>query len=399
MRNFLVSWSMVGQLDWEVVVPSVLGREVVAEVKRLAARGYSYRSIARMAGCSAHGVVNVLERARLRPARWEPAPGRLSLADREEIRAGLVGAETLTVIAGRLGCSVSTVSREVAANGGRGRYRAWAAHRRAEQRARRPKPCRLAHRPLAEQVTEWLLELWSPDEISRRLRLEFASDPMMQVSHETIYQSLFVQGRGELRRELHRCLRSGRAHRRSRPELANGTGQIPGMVNISERPAEVADRAVPGHWEGDLIMGRNNRSAVGTLVERNTRYVLLLHLPNGRNADAVNQAMKTAIATLPAELIRTITWDQGSEMSHHARFTIDTGIQIYFCDPRSPWQRGSNENTNGLLRQYMPKGTNLAVHTAEDLARFQRSLNNRPRQTLGYMKPSEKLAELLALTD
>jgi IS30 family transposase len=396
--QFLGGLVMVDQLDWEVVVPSVLGREVVAEVKRLAAGGYSYRSIARMAGCSAHGVVNVLERARLRPARWEPAVGRLSLSDREEIRAGLVGVETLTAIAGRLGCSVSTVSREVAANGGRGGYRAWAAHIRAEQRARRPKVCRLAHQPLVEQVTEWLLELWSPEEIARRLRLEFASDPMMQVSHETIYQSLFVQGRGELRRELHRCLRSGRAHRRSRPELANGTGQIPGMVNISERPAEVEDRAVPGHWEGDLIMGRNNRSAVGTLVERSTRYVLLLHLPNGRNADAVNEAMKTAIGTLPAELVRTITWDQGSEMSHHARFTIDTGIQIYFCDPRSPWQRGSNENTNGLLRQYMPKGTNLAVHTADDLARFQRSLNNRPRETLGYMKPSEKLAELLALT-
>jgi IS30 family transposase len=291
------------------------------------------------------------------------------------------------------------VSREVASNGGRGGYRAWVAHRRAEQRARRPKVCRLAHRPLVDQVTEWLLELWSPEEISRRLRLEFASDPMMQVSHETIYQSLFVQGRGELRRELHRCLRSGRAHRRSRPELDNGTGKIAGMINISERPAEVADRAVPGHWEGDLILGRNNRSAVGTLVERSTRYVLLLHLPNGRSADAVNQAMKTAIATLPSELVRTITWDQGAEMSHHNQFSIETGIQIYFCDPRSPWQRGSNENTNGLLRQYMPKGTNLAVHTADDLARFQRSLNNRPRETLGYMKPSEKLAELLALTD
>jgi IS30 family transposase len=251
---------------------------------------------------------------------------------------------------------------------------------------------------LAAQVEAWLLEWWSPKEIARRLRIDFPDDPSMQVSAETIYQSLFVQGRGELRRELHRCLRTGRAKRRPRPEGIETRGRIPGMVMISERPAEVEDRAVPGHWEGDLILGKNNRSAVGTLVERATRYVLLLHLPHGRDADQVDAAMRHAIAKLPRQLFRTITWDQGKEMVRHAAFTIDTGIQVYFCDPHSPWQRGSNENTNGLLRQYMPKGTDLSVHTEADLDRFATSLNNRPRETLGFMKPSEKLTELLAHT-
>jgi IS30 family transposase len=252
---------------------------------------------------------------------------------------------------------------------------------------------------LAAKVIEGLEQWWSPEEIVNRLRAEFAHDPMMQVSHETIYKTLHVQGRGELRRELHRCLRSGRAQRRPRGRM-HTAGSIPNMVMISERPAEVADRAVPGHWEGDLIIGKDGHSAVGTLVERSTRFVILLHRPDDRKAATVQAAMRKAIIGLPDALARSITWDQGKEMSSHQRFTVDTGIQVYFCDPHSPWQRGTNENTNGLLRQYMPKGTDLSVsaHSAKDLRRFAASLNDRPRKTLGYMKPSEKLAELLALT-
>ena len=220
---------------------------------------------------------------------------------------------------------------------------------------------------------------------------------MMWVSHETIYQSLYVQGRGALRKELAACLRSGRAARRPRGRLER-RGHVPNMVMISQRPPEAEDRAVPGHWEGDLIIGKGGASAVGTLVERATRYVLLLHLPDDHGAEAVRVAMTKAIKTLPDKLWRSVTWDQGKEMAQHHRFTIDTGVQIYFCDPHSPWQRGSNENTNGLLRQFLPKGTDLSRHSPEDLREIERKLNGRPRKTLGYLKPCEKLAEVLALT-
>jgi IS30 family transposase len=368
--------------------------------QRLRAQGGSLREIGAQLDCSHESVRWLLGEGALRGRLevWLPGPGRLTLAEREEISLGLGRGETFAAIATRLGRAVSSVSREVAANGGRDGYRAWRAHRRAYERARRPKACKLACTRLAAHVEMWLKEWWSPEEIARRLRIEFSHDPMMWVSHETIYQSLFVQGRGELRRELTRCLRTGRAKRRPRTRGEETRGRLRDMVMISERPAEVADRAVPGHWEGDLVLGKNGRSAVGTLVERATRYVLLLHLPDGREADKVDAAMRRAIAKLPGELFRTITWDQGKEMARHATFTIDTGIQVYFCDPHSPWQRGSNENTNGLLRQYMPKGTDLSVHSEADLDRFARSLNNRPRETLGFMKPSERLTELLAHT-
>jgi transposase, IS30 family len=288
----------------------------------------------------------------------------------------------------------------VAVGGGQrrpGACRAWRAQQRARQQARRPKTPKLACPQLAAQVTGWLEEWWSPQQISRRLRIEFPGDPMMWVSHETIYQALYVQGRGELRRELARCLRTGRAKRRARGRDGHAS-PIKDMVMIRERPAEADDRAVPGHWEGDLLIGKDCRSAVGTLVERTTRYVLLLHLPHGRDAHQVEQAMRQGITALPAGLARTITWDQGIEMACHAGFTIATGIPVYFCDPHAPWQRGSNENTNGLLRQYLPKGTDLSLHSAAGPARIAASLNGRPRKTLGYLTPSEKLAELLAHT-
>jgi IS30 family transposase len=375
-------------------------REQKQMARRLKAKGLSLKAIARVLNCSVPLVtasVYVQRPEAGLPDRWTPAPGRLSAEEREDIMLGLALGEKMAAIARSLGRSTSTITREVAANGGALHYGAWKAHCRAEAASRRPKRAKLAHRPLVRKVTTWLEELWSPQEIAERLRLEFPDDPMMQVSHETIYQSLFVQGRGELRRELARCLRSGRTARRHQGRVEK-RGKNPDMVLISDRPAEIEDRAVPGHWEGDLIIGAGGKSAVGTLVERSTRYVLLLHLPDDHGAQSVETAMRKAIRKLPEELARSITWDQGHEMAGHVNFTVATGVPIYFCDPHSPWQRGSNENTNGLLRQYMPKSTDLSQHSAADLARFQRSLNGRPRKTLGYMKPSEKFAELVALT-
>jgi len=375
-------------------------RERERLIRGLAARGLTVEEIAGELGFSTRTVYRDLEGRSATAAtlsEWSAGPGRLSLAEREEISRGLARHESFTAIAAGLGRAVSTVSREVAANGGPNRYRAFRAHRGAHARARRPKTAKLVACPgLAAQVAVWLESLWSPEKIARRLRDEYPDDPMMRVSHETIYQSLYVQGRGELRRELSRCLHTGRAARRPRNRLET-RGRIPNKVMISERPAEVADRAVPGHWEGDLLMGRNNRSQVGTLVERATRYVLLLQLDDGR-ADTVAEAMKQAIRRLPAELVKTITWDQGAEMARHVEFTIDTGVQVYFCDPHSPWQRGSNEQTNGLLRDFMPKGYDLSKLSQANLDVFAWMLNDRPRETLGGMKPSEKLAELLAHT-
>jgi IS30 family transposase len=239
---------------------------------------------------------------------------------------------------------------------------------------------------------------WSPEQISIRLKVDYPDDPEMRVSHETIYQSLFIQARGALRKELTASLRSGRTVRRPHGSRAERRGKLADMVMIADRPAEVEDRAVPGHWEGDLIIGAHGRSAIATLVERSSRYVQLVALPEGRTAPMVRDALTASITTLPAQLWQSLTWDQGKEMAEHVQFKADTHIDVYFCDPHSPWQRGSNENTNGLLRQYLPKSTNLASHAQADLDRIAARLNGRPRKTLAGMTPSEKLTELIAAT-
>ena len=290
----------------------------------------------------------------------------------------------------------STISREVATNGGRRRYRACPADKAAVRRARRPKRSKLASCDRLRAVVEAKLELrWSPAQISGWLVEEFADDPEMRVSRETIYLSLFVQSRGALRKELTRYLRSGHMTRRPRGHtVMNGQGQLRATLNIRERPAEADDRAVPGQWEGDLLMGKRMH-AMATLVERKTRFVMLIALPNGHAADVVADALAAKIAELPDQLRRSLTWDQGKEMAAHAQFSVKTGVPVYFCDPRSPWQRGSNENTNGLLRQYIPKRTEIAHFTQADLDDVAAELNGRPRQTLGWRSPSQALDEAL----
>jgi transposase, IS30 family len=346
---------------------------------------------------------------------------RLSAAEREEIMIGTRQGESIRSIARRLERAPSTIMREIDRNGrcrdapGRYRalhrfganrggwdaksgYRAHLAQQRSEQRARRPKTAKLARcKGLRDFVQARLLQKHSPEQIAGELAKMYPDRPEMQVSHETIYKALYVQGRGELRRELHRCLRTGRALRkpRARSRHSDPRGHIPGMVNICERPAEAADRAVPGHWEGDLIIGKNQASQIGTLVERSTGFVQLLHLPASREADVVAQSMIAKIQGLPENLWKTLTWDQGSEMAAHARISIDAGIDIYFCDPHSPWQRGSNENTNGLLRQYFPKGTDLSVHSAAYLDEVAAELNNRPRKRFDWDSPAQVLDRLL----
>jgi IS30 family transposase len=331
-------------------------------------------------------------------ALTQPSGWRLSLAEREEIAVGLAAGHSRRAIARGLGRAPSTISREINRNRAIRavwQYRGHVAQSRADRLARRPKQAKLAvNIRLRDRVQTDLEQRWSPQQVVRRLRAQFPDDPEMQVSHETIYQSLYVQGRGALRRELTSCLRTGRAIRK--PRRGRAAGRIVDKVMISERPAEAADRAVPGHWEGDLILGKHNRSAIGTLVERTTRYTLLLHLPDGHNAEAVQTAMLAAMATLPSHLWRSLTWDQGTEMAAHRQITFATNMPIYFCDPASPWQRGTNENTNGLLRQYFPKGTDLSVHTAEHIARVAIELNGRPRMTLGWRTPAEALNDVLS---
>ncbi len=326
-------------------------------------------------------------------ARFISIDERLEIADLHRQNV------SIRQIAARLGRSPSTVSREVRRNAhpGSGDYRPWAAQRRAAGRRARPKTGKIAQNSaLRLFIADGLKRKWSPEQISRRLILKFPDRPEMRVTHETIYQALYVQGRGELRRELARSLRTGRAVRKSnrQPDQRRSRFQAP-MLMISDRPAEIEDRAVPGHWEGDLIIGANHQSAIATLVERQTRYVMLAHLPNGHAAEHVREALVATMLTMPAHLRRSLTWDQGTEMGAHHLITIDANLPIYFCDPASPWQRGSNENTNGLLRQYFPKGTDLTRHTATDLTVVAVELNGRPRKTLGWETPAERLAALL----
>jgi transposase, IS30 family len=370
-----------------------------AEVQRRVRGGETHAAAAAQVGCCAKTVQRLLRRTGgISPRRRSRAPLRLSVAEREEISRGLLAQDSSRVIARRLGRAPSTVSRDIAANGGRPRYRAWRADERAIRLARRPKPAKLAQcGRLRHEVERRLAERWSPQQIAARLVRDYPDDPEMRVSHETIYQSLFVQARGILRKELTRCLRSGQPRRQPHRRTKRG-GELRDMVLLSERPAEVADRAVPGHWEGDLIIGKAGESAIGTLVERTTRYVLLLDLRQGRLAAQVRAQLAVKILELPEHLRRSLTWDRGKEMGEHVRFTIDTGVKVYFCDPHSPWQRGSNENVNGLLRQYFPKGTDLSVHQAKHLDAVAAELNARPRQTLGWLTPSEAFARVVAMT-
>jgi IS30 family transposase len=325
----------------------------------------------------------------------------LSLPERETIRDLTATGESLRSIAAALGRSPSTISREIARNTVPERgYLPYAAHRAAAARRPRPKPRKLETSPrLRAYVTKGLQIRWSPEQISHTLVKTYPDDQEMRVTHETIYQALYLQGRGGLRREVAATLRTGRARRKSqntgdarRPRFADE------MVMISDRPAEVDDRAVPGHWEGDLITGASNQSAIGTLVERTTRYVMLLHLPHDHTAESVRDALVTTMGALPEHLRGSLTWDQGAEMAAHKSFQIATDINVYFCDPASPWQRGSNENTNGLLRQYFPKGTDLTAYGPEDLEHVAQELNARPRKTLDWDTPAERLRDLLLST-
>ena len=361
-------------------------------------RGESLHTIAQLFDRGHSSIQRILaETGGIRPPERRRSRLALTLAEREEISRGIARDLSLRAIAARLGRAPSTISREVNRNGGTQHYRANRADQAAWDRAHRPKPCKLViNRALARLVAKKLRRLWSPEQIAGWLKCTYPNDESSQVSHETIYRSLFIQARGALKKELQQHLRTQRAMRYSRhtSQKGNGKGQIKDMVSIRERPAAVEDRAVPGHWEGDLIFGTNN-SQIATLVERHTRYVMLAKVPN-KNTETVINALIRQAHKLPSELYKSLTWDRGKEMHDHKRFTLATDIKVYFCDPKSPWQRGSNENTNGLLRQYFPKGTDLSVHSQAKLNAVARQLNERPRKTLGFQTPAERFNKCVA---
>ena len=361
-------------------------------------RGETLTSIGRLFDRPSSSIFNMLApTGGIRPPPRQRSRLALTLAEREEISRGLACRLSLRAIATQLGRSPSTISRELHRNGGATGYRAVKADQAAWGRARRPKRCKLAcNRSLSRTIATKLRRLWSPHQIAGWLKREYPEDESHQVSHETIYRSLFIQARGVLKKELQQHLRSQRAIRRSRHanQKRDGRGQITNAVSIHERPASVEDRAVPGHWEGDLIAGSNN-SYIATLVERHTRYAMLAKVKNKDTESVVSALIKQA-KKLPSELYKSLTWDRGHELADHQRFTLATDIQVYFCDPSSPWQRGSNENTNRLLRQYFPKGTNLSVHSQAKLNAVARQLNERPRKTLEFETPAERFNACVA---
>ncbi len=363
-------------------------------------KGDSLHSIARLFDRSHGSIAGILARTGgIRPPQRRRSRRALRQSEREEISRGVVVGQSLRSIASSLGRAPSTVSREINRNGGRRRYRANSADQAAWDRAHRPKTCRLAQkRALARIVASKLQLEWAPRQIAGWLKRMYPNDESYQVSHETIYKSLFIQARGALKKELLQHLRKTRAMRRSRhhTQKTDNHGRITNAVSIRERPASVEDRAVPGHWEGDLIMGGNN-SQIATLVERHTRYVMLVRVPSKDTKTVINALIKHA-HKLPRELYKSLTWDRGKEMADHQRFSLDTNVKVYFCDPQSPWQRGSNENTNGLLRQYFPKGMDLSNVHQNRLNAVARRLNERPRETLQFYSPAEKFNECVAST-
>jgi IS30 family transposase len=363
-------------------------------------KGESLNAIGRHFGRSHSSIQNILARTGgIRPPPRKRSRRTLTMAEREEISRGVVAGQSLRCIAGSLGRAPSTISRELNRNGGRRRYRANKADQAAWDRAKRPKVFKLVEHPaLAHVVEQQLKKLWAPQQIAGWLKYTYPDNENLQVSHETIYKSLFIQARGALKKELLQHLRKTRAMRRSRNKSlkGQGLGQITNAVSIRERPAEVEDRAVPGHWEGDLIIGSNN-SQIATLVERNTRYVMLVKVPSKDTKTGINALIKHS-HKLPRELYKSLTWGRGKEMADHQRFSLDTDIKVYFCDPQQPWQRGSNENTNGLLRQYFPKGMDLSNVHQNRLNAVARQLNERPRKTLEYRTPAERFNQCVALT-